>query len=123
MCLNSQSRPPSNRQGQPSRNSWLYQISQAQEVPEDDLTDAVYALYNLPGSRTKSIQNVVDIGNQDLMMEVDTGASISIISEKTYSFNALSTKARLHTYTGESLPVLHSITVSVHHNHKQKTLS
>ena len=67
------------------------------------------------------------IGNQDLLMEVDTGASLSIISEKTYSslHNApqlQSTEARLRTYTGESLPVLGSITVTVHHNNQQKTL-
>ena len=34
---------------------------------------------------TKPIQAVVGIGNQDLLMEVYTGASLSIISEKTYS--------------------------------------
>ena len=124
VCHNSQ---PSNRQGQPSRSGSLHQISQAQEAPEDDSTDEVYALYNLPGSRTKPIQAVVGIGNQDLLMEVDTGASLSIISEKTYSslHNApqlQSTEARLRTHTGESLPVLGSITVTVHHNNQQKTL-
>ena len=127
VCHNSQIKLPSNRQGQPSRSGSLHQISQAQEAPEDDSTDEVYALYNLPGSRTKPIQAVVGIGNQDLLMEVDTGASLSIISEKTYSslHNApqlQSTEARLLTYTGESLPVLGSITVTVHHNNQQKTL-
>ena len=100
LCHSSQSKPPSNRQGQPPRNSSLHQILQAQEALEDDSTDEVYALYNLPGSRTKPIQTIVSIGNQDL----DTGASLSIISKKTYSSlnNApqlQSTEARLRTYT------------------------
>ena len=34
----------------------------------------------------------------------------------------LPTQARLHTYTGELLPVLGSITVPVHHNYQQKIL-
>ena len=72
-------------------------------------------------------QTVVGIGNQNLLMEVDTGVSLSIISEETYSSldNASQlqpTGARLRTYTVESLPVLGSITVSVHHNHQVTTL-
>ena len=60
-------------------------------------------------------------------MEIDTGASLSTISQKTYrSLNNASqlqsTEARQCTYTGEPLPVQGSITVSVHHNHQQKTL-
>ena len=106
VCHSSQTKPPSNRQGQPPRNSSLHQILQAQEALEDDSTDEVYALYNLPGSQTKPIQTIVSIGNQDLLMEVDTGASLSIISKKTYSSlnNApqlQSTEVRLHTYTGQ----------------------
>ena len=58
---------------------------------------------------------------------VDTGASLSIISEETYHSLAktpalLPTQAKLRIYTGESLPVLGSVTVVVHHNHQQKTL-
>ena len=69
----------------------------------------------------------MQIGDQELPMEATTGASLSIISEETYCSLTktpalLPTQARLHTYTGELLPVLGSITVPVHHNHQQKIL-
>lgn len=61
----------------------------------------------------------MQIRDQELPMEVDTGALLSIISEETYCFlikitALLPTQARLHTYTKEPLPVLGSITVPVH---------
>ena len=70
----------------------------------------------------------MSIENQDVLMEVDTGASLSVISETTYK--SLSTvlplqptQAKLCTYMGESLGVLGSISVSVLHNQQQKQLS
>ena len=84
-------------------------------------------MYNLPGAQIDPIQVVVWIGDQELPMEVDTGASLSIISEQTYHSlikapALLPTQARLRTYTGEPMPVLGLITVPVHHNNQQKTL-
>ena len=84
-------------------------------------------MYNLPGAQIDPIQVDMWIGDQELPMEVDTGASLSIISEQTYHSlikapALLLTQARLRTYTGEPMPVLGLITVPVHHNNKQKIL-
>ena len=63
----------------------------------------------------------------ELPMEVDTGASLSIISESTYhSLIALpelnSTDVTLHTYTGESIVVLGSLEVDVSYEVEMFTL-
>ena len=63
-------------------------------------------------------------------MEVDTGASFLVISERTYnnlwsSGIALILKSstiRLKTYTGEDIPLLGSIKVKVSHKDQQKEL-
>ena len=96
------------------------------QVTQEDSSE-VYTMYNLPGAQIDPIQVVVWIGDQELPMEVDTGASLSIISEQTYHSlikapALLPTQARLRTYTGEPMPVLGLITVPVHHNNQQKTL-
>ena len=72
----------------------------------------------------------VKLNNSTLDMELDTGASFSIISEKT--FNSLwSTQARpkleassvkLHTYTKEAMRVIGSITVEATYKTQAKTL-
>ena len=60
-------------------------------------------------------------------MEVDTGASLSIISEETYS-SIFSTSelqhsdVKIHTYSGEYLPVLGSLDVAVRHNGQEAVL-
>ena len=107
-----------------STSKGMHQVTLDDEGTQDD----VYRMYNLPGPQTNPIQVTVSIENQDVLMEVDTGASLSVISEATYK--SLSTvlplqptQAKLCTYTGESLGVLGSISVSVLHNQQQKQLS
>ena len=99
-----------------------------QVMLDDDETEDVYKMYNLPGPQTNPIQVMVSIEGQDVLMEVDTGASLSVVSEMTYKSMSSapplqSTRAKLCTYTGESLGVLGSISVSVCHNQQQKQLS
>ena len=58
-------------------------------------------------------------------MELDTGASLSIISEKVYKTlpsapKLQPTSAQLRTYTGESIKVLGCISVKVCHNSQEK---
>ena len=49
-------------------------------IPEDQS----YPLLSPPGSRAKPMLVTVRVDNADLQMEMDTGASASIISEETY---------------------------------------
>ena len=44
-----------------------------------------YTMYNFSGVSVKPLKVTVRVDNVDLDMEVDTGTSVSIISEDTYS--------------------------------------
>ena len=72
-----------------------------------------YSMYTLTGSSVKPLVVSVKLNDVDLEMELDTGASISIISKATY--NRLWSKGqvpviqesqvKLKTYIGEQLSV------------------
>lgn len=92
---------------------------EARSTTEDDNT---YSLFTLSTTEKRSDPFYVQVlvFNQPISMEIDTGASLSIISEETYkqlsseiplSFQECTTV--LKTYTGESLHVLGKITVPV----------
>ena len=68
-----------------------------------------YSLYNLTRSPVQPLVVSVKVNNVDLKMELDTGASVSIISEATYNHHWPQGQApalreshvKLKTYTGE----------------------
>ena len=85
-----------------------------------------YPMFTFPGEG-KPIVVTVKINGSELPMEVDTGASLSIISESTYLSliappELKSTDLTLHTYTGESIVVLGSLEVDVSYEDKMFTL-
>ena len=118
------SKRPTQNQG--SRTT--HQIAADDDCVSD--TSEAYELFNLQETRTKPLVVTVKLNNSSLDMELDTGASLSIISEKT--FNSLwSTQARpkleassvkLHTYTKEAIRVVGSISVEVTYKTQAKTL-
>ena len=55
----------------------------AAHVLTEDSSD--YSMYNLTGTSIKPLKVIVRVDNRELPMEVDIGASLSIISEETYS--------------------------------------
>ena len=124
MC---QSRRDSINTGKPTgkpTSKAMHQVT----LDDDGTQDDVYRVYNLPGPQTSPIKVTVSIENKDVLMEVYTGASLSIISETMYKSLSTapplqSTQAKLCTYTGEPLGVLGSISVTVQHNQQQKQLS
>lgn len=79
-------------------------------------------------TRAKPIMLTVKVNNQDLEMELDTGASLSIISEKIFksvfkdSIRLDSTNISLRTYSGELLPVLGTVDVEVVYDSQTVTL-
>ena len=80
-----------------------------------------YSIYTRTEPPVKPLVVSVKLNNADLEMELDTGASISIISEATYSRLWLQEKAppiqksqvKLKTYSGEQLTVKGVIDVEV----------
>ena len=100
---------------------------------EEDVSDSsdCYQLFTLQaGSQNKPLVVTVKAKNCDLEMEVDIGASLSIISEATYQSlwaaeirpPLKSTDIKLHTYTKESLQVLGSIEIEVMYKDQSKCL-
>ena len=87
-----------------------------------------YSLYNTStGQKPKPMMIPVKIEDITLSMELDTGASVSIISEKTYK-KVLSSKAlekstvSLRTYTGEPLDVMGSMEGEVKYKSQEARL-
>ena len=87
--------------------------------------DSDYSLFTFP-SMSKPIVITVQVNNATLPMELDTGASLSLISEATYkalSLPALShTDIILSTYTGEKISPLGCINVKVMYQSQETTL-
>ena len=72
------------------------------------------------GSASKSLTCTLQIENQSVAMEVDTGADVSIISEQTHQqlfpqLQLVPSHIRLTTYTNEVIPVKGQIPVHVRH--------
>ena len=80
-------------------------------------TSKDYPMFTLPG-KTRPIVVTVQVQGVDLPMKLDTGASLSLISETTYS-NLSSTLGplifTLTTYTGEKIFPLGSTNVQVNY--------
>ena len=92
-------------------------------------SDREHSLYSLPEPKgSPSYQVTLEMSGQPISMEIDTGASLSLISESTYKSRwptkrLLPTMAKLRTYSGETLPVLGTMQVQVCHNHQLVDLS
>ena len=86
-----------------------------------------YSMYNVTGSPVQPLKVTVIV---NLEMEVDTGASTSIISEQTYNQlwpqdrrpTLQLTAVKLRTYSGEQLNVKGVITVEVQYNGQSESL-
>ena len=81
-----------------------------QVVQDDTDGNAEYTLFTLNSPSSRPFQVPVMVNNQKLVMELDTGAAISLLSEETYHKlwpdKALQqTTTVLWTYSGEQLVV------------------
>ena len=93
------------------------------EGTPDSFTASMYKV----GSNNEAIMIPVEIQGQSFLMKVDTGASISIISQETYQKNfsnnpLVHSSATLHTYTGGTIPVCGQFSADVHYQTQQAIL-
>ena len=101
---------------------------QAHHITDNSDDDNEYNLYRVSSGSTKPLLVTVKLNSVDTEMEVDTGASVSIRSEKFQQFRGSASvilqpsKAKLFTYTGEAIGVLGSTKVTVEHNQQVATL-
>ena len=79
-----------------------------------------YTLFTLPYQQTKPLQTDIEIEGYNLSMEIDTGAAVSIVSDRMHTslpylekLPLQLTQVTLQTYTGESIPVLGELSVKV----------
>ena len=113
--------------------SRLKQKSGTHQMPaEDDTEPLEYSLFHTQSSnRSPPILITLKVNGADLTMELDTGATLSLISENTYKKifpvetapHILNSKAQLKTYTGEVIKVLGAIEVEVTHNEQKKQMN
>ena len=114
------------RGGRESRNHKLETADDSDE-PED----TVYSLFHTTTGRPRPIEVSVTLSNVDTVMEVDTGATLSVMSDETYKRlwapdarpPLLPSSAQLCTYTGEKFNALGKIMVDVSYQHLQHELS
>ena len=89
-----------------------------------------YSLYPVRGPAASPLQTMVTIEGKVVPMEVDTGASVTVVSETTLSSiwgsqpvpPLQSTTVKLRTYTGTEIPVVGELTVRVRHQDQQLEL-
>ena len=89
-----------------------------------------YMLFQVRAGPSRPYKAVVKANGNLLPMEIDTGASVSVVGEKTLktiqkgetTLELQQTSVRLQAYTGETIPVLGSVIVPVEHNGQTRTL-
>ena len=98
-------------------------LGAVKHVQEEQVeSDREYSLFSIPSHGTSKPYTVtLEVAGQQLQMEIDTGASLSLISESTCrklwpKKRLLPTIAKLKTYSGETLPILGTLNVQVSHN-------
>ena len=102
---------------------------QAHQIVDNGSDDEEYNLYRVSSGSSKPLLVTVKLNGVDTEMEVDTGASVSIMSEENFrqfqknaSVTLQPSKAKLFTYTREAIGVLGSTEVTVEHNQQVATL-
>ena len=89
--------------------------------PENSSDDEIYAMFTVKDPDTDPIYKEVHMNSVPIKMELDTGASVSVVTHSTYQEIKDSayieplqpTTVRLKTYTGEAITVLGQVPVKV----------
>ena len=128
MCLSKQGRGrPHPKSSKPSSNQANYVEGVVKGDPEEE---DCYIMFALSSNSSEPYKVTMNVEGSELNMEVDTGASKSIVSEETYKSLCGKSKhpvleytsVRLRTYTGESLNVLGQMNVKVKNNQQEVVL-
>ncbi|VDH91520.1 Hypothetical predicted protein [Mytilus galloprovincialis] len=84
----------------------------------------VYSVFHFGNKSNEAYKVQINVNECEIAMEIDTGASVSIMSEDTYKeykskFRIEPTSAKLRTYMGEQIPVIGRAIVNV--NYKKES--
>ena len=106
-----------------SRKTYYVEEREDQETPGD----GTYSLFAVRNQRCDPILRDVCINQVPLKMELDTGAAVSVITQRTYQkiaqqnhFQPLQhSDLKLKSYSGETIPVLGQVPVVVKHRQQE----
>ena len=92
-----------------------------EEQPDDPLEEHTLPIYGLMENRGEPITVTVEIAQAPVQVEVDTGATLSIMSYATFSSTwpqdrapkLMPSRAKLRTYTGEEVAIKGAAEVTV----------
>lgn len=100
------------------RKKFVHLLDESQNESSDDLSKN-YNMYSIMSSSKQNPYRVeVEMNNNAIQMEIDTGALLSLVSEHTLrdswpELNLSSNQVVLHSYSGESIPELGTVNVVV----------
>ena len=113
---------PQNKKAQPTRNS------QPVHNVTDNSSDSEYQLFVVHTPNGDPLKTTVLVEGNQLTMEIDTGAAVSLVSKETVNSSFMKnlplhpTDVRLRTYTGEAVQVLGKVMVRVAKDNASVTL-
>ncbi len=108
-----------------ARNNFVSADDHSDQTQGD--TYELFTIINHVGSQPAPLLEELSIDGRRVKMEVDTGASVTIVNEETYN-NVLKVKplrkstVRLKTYTSELIPVMGELDVTVLFRQQEKEL-
>ncbi len=113
--------PQKSQLKQPPRKPTHNKIKETADEDQSPAGAAEYQMYNCRASGNQPLIVQLRVQDTPISMEVDTGATLSIISRHTYNTSWPKTQAppihptnaKLRSYTGEEIPVNGSIEVEV----------
>ncbi|CAG2249536.1 unnamed protein product [Mytilus edulis] len=87
----------------------------------------VYSVFHFGNKSNEAYKVQINVNECEIAMEIDTGASVSIMSEDTYKeykskFRIEPTSAKLRTYMGEQIPVIGRAIVNVNYKKERAKL-
>ena len=88
--------------------------------------DPEYTMYHIGLGSSNSLQTTVKVNGKPLIMEIDTGESVSVVSEQTFKslqesqseLKLEQSSVRLQAYSGQPIAVVGSTQVVVTHNNQ-----
>ena len=103
-------------------------IRKVDQEPVSDREDEDFTIFKVGGQGLNPIVVTMGVNGQQLTMEVDTGAAVSVISDTTQAklfpkCRLDSTSAILTTYTGEQMPVVGQMKVEVSYQKQSARLT
>ncbi len=123
VCRSKRRGQSAGKRSYPKQTKWVQAAHQSESVSDSDLP-----VFRIGDRSSHPITVDLEVQGRKLTMEVDTGAAVSIISEKTHKewFPDVPLKTApvvLRTYTGEPMPVVEEMVVEAQYEPQTQVLT